>query len=141
MQIIRIDHVHIKADDHSGTVKALEGMLGADFLLQEMDFEDEGMKVGYNPFPCGFEVMGVNDASKELAALYQKWSKGVFALSLKVADIKAATADMQAMGYKAIIIHEFGEVHEVLFDTTEKLGNYIELVQSPDDLTAEAAGF
>jgi hypothetical protein len=141
MQITRIDHVHIKVDDHPGTVKALEGMLGSDFLLQEMDFEDEGMKVGYNPFPCGFEVMGVNDPSKELAALYKDWSNGVFALSLKVEDIVAAQADMEAMGYKALIVHEFGDVHETLFDTTAALGFYTELVQSPDEVTAEGAGF
>lgn len=141
MKILRIDHVHIKADDHTGTVKALGDILGGPFLLEEMDFEEEGMKVAFNPFPCGFEVMAVNDSSRELAALYEKWPNGVFALSLKVEDITSATADMESHGYKAVVVHEFGDIHEVLFDTTTTLGFYIELVQSPDEMTAEGAGF
>jgi hypothetical protein len=143
MDVIRIDHIHIKAepDSFSKTVTAIERIIGKPFLLPEMDFEDEGMKVGYNTFPNGFEIMSINDSSKELAALYEKWEGGVFALSLKIEDIRAAQADMEKLGYKAIVFHDFGPVHEILFDTLADLPFYIELVQSPDDLTAEDAGF
>jgi len=106
-------------------------------MLMEADFsEDYGMRVAYNPFPIGIELMEVTDNSKEMAKIYAAAPDGVFALSLKVPDIEAATLEMEVMGYKMLLRYDFGDIKEALFDSKKAIGMYLELIEyAGDDIT------
>lgn len=133
MQVTRIDHIHIKVNDQPKATALYEQVIGAK-LLVEADFSDDsGIRIGYNPFPLGLELMEVTDTSKEMAKIYEPAPEGVFALSLKVPDIDKATEELEAMGHKLMMRYDFGEIKEALFDTKKALGVYIELISHPGE--------
>ena len=136
----KIDHIHIKVGNMSAVSKAFNAFLDAE--LVELDFTDDyGMKVGFNPFPNGLEIMEVTDASKEMAKLYNEAPDGVFAISFKVSNMAKAIPQMEAFGNSLIMKYEFGEIKEALFDTKETMGVFVELIEySTDDITAADSG-
>jgi len=136
----KIDHIHIKVGDMAAVSKAFNAFLDAE--LVELDFtNDYGMRVGFNPFPNGLEIMEVTDASKEMAKLYEEAPDGVFAISFKVPDMAKAIPQMEAFGNSLIMKYEFGEIKEALFDTKEKMGVFVELIEySTDDIAAADSG-
>jgi len=140
LSVEKIDHVHIKVDNMESSSKAFAGMIGTD--LMELDFTDDyGMKVAFNPFPNGLEIMEVTDASKEMSKLYDEAPNGVFALSFKVEDIDKAVPMMEALGNKLIMRYEFGDIKEALFDTKESMGVHTELIEyDTEDITEADSG-
>lgn len=129
MQVERIDHIHVKVKDEPKATALYEAVLGTKMMM-EADFSDDyGMRVAYNPFPIGLELMEVTDGSKEMAAIYAAAPDGVFALSLKVPDIDAATVEMEAMGHKLLMRYDFGDIKEALFDSKKTVGIYFELIE------------
>jgi len=134
MKSEKLDHIHIKVDDMKSVTQAFAGVLGEKMQMEEIDFTaDSGLKVSFNQFPNGIEIMEVTDNTKEMAALYDQAPQGVFAISLKVENIDEATTDMESMGHKMLMRYGFGEVKEALFDTKKALGVYVELVEYPTD--------
>lgn len=134
MDVQRLDHVHIKSNDFRKTSDTLKSITGHEFLM-EMEFEEQGMMVGYDPFPYSLEVMTVTDKSKSLAKLYEEWPEGVFCLTFKVPDYEAAKTEMEEKGYPQIERYDTPPiVKEGLFNTLKDLPFYIELVESPDDM-------
>ncbi len=138
MKVERIDHVHIKVNDIKSTTSALEGVLGAKFLMEADFTADFGMQVAFNPFPNGFELMKVTDKSKDMAKIYAAAPQGVFAISLKVPNIDEATADMESMGLKLLMRYDFGEIKEALFDSKKACGVSIELIEYATEGIMEA---
>jgi catechol 2,3-dioxygenase-like lactoylglutathione lyase family enzyme len=129
MKVERIDHIHVKVKDQPKATGLYEQVLGTKMLM-EADFTDGyGMRVAYNPFPIGLELMEVTNTSNELGKIYAAEPDGVFALSLKVPDIEQATADMESMGHKLLMRYDFGEIKEALFDSKKTVGVYIELIE------------
>jgi catechol 2,3-dioxygenase-like lactoylglutathione lyase family enzyme len=129
MKVERIDHIHVKVADQPKTTARYEEVLGAKVLM-EADFTDDyGMRVAYNPFPIGIELMEVTDRSKQMAKIYAAAPEGVFALSLKVPNIDEATAEMEAMGHALLMRYDFGEIKEALFDSKKTVGLYVELIE------------
>jgi hypothetical protein len=136
MKVDRIDHIHIKVSDQPVETVLYEQVLGKKMLMEADFSEDYGMRVAYNPFPIGIELMEVTDNSKEMAKIYAAAPDGVFALSLKVPDIEAATLEMEVMGYKMLLRYDFGDIKEALFDSKKAIGMYLELIEyAGDDIT------
>ena len=133
MEVEKIDHLHIKTNNLKGTTSNYEGLLGRKFLF-EADFSDlYGMKIAFNSFPLGIELMEVTDNSKEMGRMYAEAPEGIFAISLKLPDIEKATIDMESMGYKLLLRYDFGPIKEALFDTKKALALYIELMEYPGE--------
>lgn len=129
MNVEKIDHIHIKVQHLENAVKTYEEVLGI-HMPDEIDCSSEyGMKVAFHPFPQGIELMEVTDVQKKMGAIYEKAPEGVFAISLKVADIDAAGEEMEKMGYHQLMRYEFGEIKEALFDTADEMKVYTELVE------------
>lgn len=129
MKVERIDHIHIKIDDLKSAVFTLEGVLGMKFPM-EMDFSaDYGLRVAFNPFPLGVELMEVTDTSKAMAKLYAEAPQGVFALSLKVPDMEEAITEMESLGHKMLLQYGFDQIKEALFDCRESTGLFLELIE------------
>lgn len=129
MKVERIDHIHIKVKDQPKATARYEEVLGTKMMM-EADFSDDyGMRVAYNPFPVGLELMEVTDGAKEMAKIYAAAPDGVFALSLKVPDIDEATAEMEALGHKLLMRYDFGDIKEALFDSKKAVGIYFELIE------------
>ena len=140
MSVSRIDHIHIKVNELEIITKEYEKVFGMQFP-PIIDFTDRsGFQVVFNPFPNGVELMKVVDNTKPMARMYDDAPIGVFALSLKVDNLEKAIAEMEQYGYKHLFIYGGGEIKEGLFDTLEKLGVYIELVEYPND-DISSAGF
>lgn len=138
MKVERIDHIHIKTNDLKNTTSTYEGIFGEKFPPQ-IDFTQiYGMKVAFNPFPNGIELMEVTDKQKEMGSIYDTAPEGVFALSLKVQNLDEATVEMEAMGYKQILRYEFGQIKEALFDTKKACGVLFELVEYLTENIADA---
>jgi len=87
MEVTRIDHIHIKVKDQPKATALYEQVIGAKLLIEADFSEESGIRIGYNPFPIGLELMEVTDTGKEMAKIYEPAPEGVFALSLKVPDI------------------------------------------------------
>jgi len=129
MEIERIDHIHMKGPDFESTMEALDEIIGRDMYMQ-MDFtEDEGVEVAYEPFPIGIELFRVTDPTQITGAVADSSSIGPFAISYKVPDIQEGIRDLEALGYRQIKYFDFGPIQEVLFDTKERLGFYVELIE------------
>ncbi len=143
MKSDQIDHIHVKVNDMKSVTSAFEDVLGKKMDIGELDFTaDNGLKVSFNGFPNGLEIMEVTDKTKEMAALYDPAPEGIFAISLKVDDIEKATADMESMGHKMLMRYDFGEIKEALFDTQKALKVYVELIEYPtgDIMAADSGG-
>lgn len=133
MNVSRIDHIHIKVDELETTTREYEKVFGMQFP-PIIDFTDRsGFQVVFNQFPNGVELMKVVDNTKPMARMYDDAPIGVFAFSLKVDNLEKAIAEMEQYGYKHLFTYGGGEIKEGLFDTLEKLGVYIELVEYPND--------
>lgn len=140
MEVEKIDHVHVKTNNLESAVSNYEGLIGRKFLF-EADFSDlYGMKVAFNSFPLGFELMEATDKGKEMGRMYAEAPDGVFAISLKVPDIEKATVEMESMGYKLILRYDFGPIKEALFDTKKALMIYIELMEYPGESVESMLG-
>ena len=48
MDILRIDHLHIKGFEYEGFKGAFEQLMGKEFYM-DMEFEDQGTEVAYEP--------------------------------------------------------------------------------------------
>ncbi|MBQ3385994.1 MAG: VOC family protein [Eggerthellaceae bacterium] len=138
MEVLRLDHVHIKVPELEAASDAYDDVTGEP-LFRGIDYTDTyGMAVSFAAFPIALEVMKVTDKTKQMAALYDAAPYGVFALSYKVENLDEACVQMEELGYKLLMRYEFGPVREALFDTKEKLSVYLEMVDYPGDSIAEA---
>ena len=134
MKVEKIDHIHFKVNDMKKAVPIYEGLMGKNFPIVDYDMtSDYGLRISFNPFPIGFELMEVSDKSKEMAKLYAAAPEGVFALSLKVPDIDKATAEMESMGLKLLMRYDFGQIKEALFDSKKAVGVFLELIEYPGE--------
>lgn len=137
MEALRLDHIHIKANDEDDfrTICDTLQLITGHAMGLEMTFDEMGMKVGYDPHPFGYEVMQVTDAQKQLAQYYEAWPRGVFCLTYRVPDYETAAAEMEGMGFPQLLRYDSPPfVKEGFFDTLSKLPFYIELIESPDNL-------
>jgi len=129
MKIERIDHIHMKGPNFENTAKALGEIIGRDVYMQ-MDFtEDEGAEVAYEPYPIGIELFRVTDPTKTTGSVADSSPVGPFAISYKVTDIQEGIRDLEALGYRQIKYFDFGPIQEALFDTKDRLGFYLELIE------------
>lgn len=139
MKVEKIDHIHVKIDNMKSALLTFEGILGTKFPM-EMDFSsNHGLRMAFNPFPLGIELLEVTDISKEMGTIYADAPQGVFALSLKVQDIEKAIAEMESMGHKMLLRYGFGQMKEALFDCKKTIGLFLELVEYPGEDIFSAA--
>ena len=136
MDILRIDHLHIKGFEYEGFKGAFEQLMGKEFYM-EMEFEDQGTEVAYEPYPIGVELFNPLDATLTSGRLAATSHPGVFAVSYKVPDIEAAVEEMRAMGYELIELFDFGDIKEAIFETYDIFGFYVELISYPGDSITE----
>ena len=138
MEVLRLDHVHIKVPELEAASYAYDDVTGEP-LFRGIDYTDTyGMAVSFAAFPIALEVMKVTDKTKQMAALYDAAPYGVFALSYKVENLDEACVQMEELGYKLLMRYEFGPVREALFDTKDALSVYLEMVDYPGDSIMEA---
>lgn len=64
--ILRIDHLHIKGFEYEGFKGAFEQLMGKEFYI-EMEFEDQGTEVAYEPYPIGCELFNPTDDDPEVS--------------------------------------------------------------------------
>lgn len=136
MDILRIDHLHIKGFEYEGFKGAFEQLMGKEFYM-DMEFEDQGTEVAYEPYPIGCELFNPTDATLTSGRLASTSRPGVFAVSYKVPDIEAGIAEMRAMGYECIEVFDFGDIKEAIFETYQTFGFYVELISYPGDSITE----
>ena len=137
MDILRIDHLHVKGFEYEGFKGAFEQLMGKEFYLDDMEFEDQGTVVSYEPYPIGCELFNPTDATLTSGRLAATSSPGVFAVSYKVPDIEAGIEEMKAMGYECIEVFDFGDIKEAIFETYATFGFCVELISYPGDSITE----
>ena len=136
MDILRIDHLHIKGFEYEGFKGAFEQLMGKEFYM-DMEFEDQGTEVAYEPYPIGCELFNPLDDTLTSGRLAATSRPGVFVVSYKVPDIEAGIADMKAMGYELIEVFDWGDIKEAIFETYQTFGFYVELISYPGDSITE----
>lgn len=137
MEILRIDHLHVKGFEYEGFKGAFEKLMGKEFYM-EMDFSDfQGTEVSYEPYPVGMELFNPTDTSFSSGRLADGARPGVFAVSYKVPDIEVGIAEMQELGYELIEVFDFGDIKEAIFKTLDTFGFYVELISYPGDSITE----
>lgn len=127
---MRFDHLHITPKNFEKFNENFQKFMGFEYLLN-MPMDEYGTEVAYEPSPIGVEAFKVTDPSKSLSAKVASENEGVFALSFKVDNLKEATAEMEAKGWKLLEVIDNDPIMEALFDTKEDLGLYIELAEYP----------
>ena len=138
MEVLRIDHVHIKSSDIETVADRLEDITDGAFI-RDIDYtEDYGEMAAFAPYPLGVELIAVSDSSKKLAQVYEKEPDGLFAISFKVEDMDTRVAEMEELGYPLIEKYGFGPIMEALFDTKAALGFYVELIEYAGDSIVDA---
>lgn len=133
MNILRLDHLHMKGPNFDKTALALEKLMESDFYMK-MDFtEEHGTEVAYQPYPIGIELFNSTDISKNSGRIAAESEIGVIAISYKVPNIAIAQTEMESLGYKLIEYFDFGDIQEAIYDTKEDFGVLIELIEYPGD--------
>ncbi|MCR4869806.1 MAG: hypothetical protein K5859_00740 [Atopobiaceae bacterium] len=137
MDILRIDHLHVKGFDYEKAREAYEQLMGREFVI-DLDFtDDQGTEVVYEPYPLGIELFNPTDPALTSGRLASSSKPGVFAVSYKVPDIEKGIEEMEAMGYGCIEVFDFGDIKEAIFETYETFGFYVELISYPGDSITE----
>lgn len=137
MEILRIDHLHVKGFDFEDTRAAYERLMGREFVI-ELDFtDDQGTEVVYEPYPLGVELFNPTDPTLTSGRLADGAKPGVFAVSYKVPDIEVAMEEMKAMGYELIEFYDFGDIKEAIFETMDTFGFYVEIISYPGNTITE----
>lgn len=138
MKVEKVDHIHIKITDLKKARLLFERM-EVKFPVERDFSADHGLRLAFNPFPLGVELMEVTDGRKAMGQLYAEAPEGVFALSFKVNDLERAIIEMDAMGHNVLFRHVSGKVKSALFDSRKDIGLFIEFVEYPgDDFIAAA---
>ena len=137
MDILRIDHLHVRGFEYEGFKGAFEKLMGKEFYM-DLDFsDDQGTEVSYEPYPVGMELFNPTDATLTSGRLAVTSHPGVFAVSYKVPDIEAGIAEMKDLGYECIEVFDFGDIKEAIFETYQVFGFYVELISYPGDSITE----
>ena len=136
---IRFDHLHLVPKDFEKFNENFQKFMGFDYLMN-MPMDEYGTEVAYEPAPIGVEAFKVTDPSKSFSAKVASENEGVFCLSFKVDNLKEATAEMEAKGWKCLEVIDNDPIFEALFDTKEDMGIYIELAEYPFESMRELAG-
>ena len=143
MEAERIDHIHFNTNNIERATHLFEGLMGKKFPVEADLSSLHGLRIAFNQFPLGFELLEVTDKGKEMGRIYADAPEGIFAICLKVPDIEKATTEMESMGYKMLLRYDQGPVKEALFDTKKAFTFFFELVEYPGeflmDLAAEAS--
>lgn len=138
MEVLRLDHIHIKSSNIDDDADRLEDITDGCFV-REIDYTDaHGEMAAFAPYPLGLELITVTDPSKSMAQVYAKEPDGLFAISFKVEDMDTCIDEMKGLGYPLIEKYGFGPIMEALFDTKAALGFYIELIEYEGDSIYDA---
>lgn len=137
LKIIRFDHLHTKPDDYDAFVNHLETLIGHPLNLNTL-MPENGVVVGYEPFPVGIEAFrSVDPENKTHAGRLAATEKGVFSICFKVENLTEATAFMEEHGWHKMEHYDNGPIQEALYDTKADFGFYMELIEYPFNTLGE----
>ncbi|MBQ3302170.1 MAG: hypothetical protein IJH04_08525 [Eggerthellaceae bacterium] len=139
MKIERVDHLHVSAPDFDKFVDEFKKIMGREFTAPDMDMQHYGTIVTYEPYPIGIELFKAYDAERSVSSRLAASSRGVFAVSYKVPDIQEARKELEELGYKEIEYYDFGPIKEALYDTDDKFGFNLELIEYAGEDIQEVA--
>ena len=129
MKVEQVDHIHIAVKDMDKSVKLFENLFDMkfcrEFVSDEMKLKSRIGAIGF----VGIELIQATSPDSEIAKFIERRGEGIQAISLKVPDIKKATAEMKAKGVRLIANVELPMIKEAEFHPKDTCGVQIEFIE------------
>ena len=127
MKVEKLDHVHIYTLDLEKARKFWEDLLGSKFDDQVNSIPELGTR--FIKHPMGIGLVEATSPDGVVARAIEKRGEGLSGISLKVADIEQAIAEMQAKGLRLTGRATVGAKKEAFFHPKDAFGVAIELTE------------
>ena len=139
MKVEKLDHVHIYVKDIERAVQLFEHWLGIKFG-PIYTWDEWGLKDCYAPPGLLLMQPTSPDDAMDAAKFIERRGEGLSGISVKVQDIEAGIAELEAKGLRLRGKVQVGNVVEAMFHSEESFGLEIELAHYPgDDIGAAAS--
>lgn len=118
MDALTVDRVMIATWDIGETRSQFEELLGIDFsgLMEPTTDTGHGAQRVQNIIsPTGVELVAPRGEDNEVARFLEENGPGLYALSIRVRDLDAATEELEANGVDTVGEYEHGEFREAFF--------------------------
>lgn len=118
MNVLGLDRVVLATHDLEGTADSFADLLGLSFsetLSPTTETGSGAQALRMVLSDAGVEVVTPADEDNEVARFLDERGPGLYALSLRVADLDAATAELAERGVEPVGEYETGEFHEAFF--------------------------
>jgi len=112
MKVERIDRILMAVSDLGGASKLFSDLLGLRFDEVRVD---EEQKVKYTRSAVGLELIQSTSPDGAVAKFIEKRGEGLYAVILKVSDIRSAIEEMQKKGLQLVANSRIGGLEEAYF--------------------------
>lgn len=126
MQVERIDRILIAVKNLGVASKFFSDLLGLKFDEVKVD---EEQKVKYTRSPVGLELIQSTSPDGPVARFIEKRGEGLYAVILKVSEIRSAIIEMQKKGLKLVANPRTGGLEEAYFHPKDSHGAMIVLCE------------
>jgi len=127
MNIEGIDHVHVYVRDLERARRFFSELLGTKFTPP---WPVENLKLRASINPWGIELIEPTAADSGVAREMERRGEGLYAISLRVANLDEAVAEMESRGFKPKVRIDIpGVIREADFDPKDSFGVTIELCE------------
>ncbi|MBI2918798.1 MAG: VOC family protein [Chloroflexi bacterium] len=126
MKVDKIDHIHVYVKDLKAATRQFSKIMGTKFS-DPVVVEKFNLRSVLEPL--GIELIESTTPDGPVARFVEKRGEGLAAISLKVPDIKAATAELKALGMRVVGELVTGGLKEVQFHPGDSHGVMIELCE------------
>jgi methylmalonyl-CoA/ethylmalonyl-CoA epimerase len=142
MNITGVDRVIIAVGDLDSTASQFRELLGLSFgaLLEPTTTTDTGRQDVANMIsPSGIELVTARDGESEVARFIDENGPGLYAVSLRVHDLKMAVEELSAKDVDPVGEYESNDMREVFYHPRNFGGAFVILAEYQAPHPAETA--
>lgn len=132
MQVIGVDRVMLATWDLDETVGQFEELLGLSFseALEPTTDTDSGAQAVANVIsPSGVEILTPREDGNEVTRFLEENGPGLYALSIRVADLDAAVDELGENGVEPVGKYEHADFAEAFFHPKHFGGAFVILAE------------
>lgn len=132
MQVIGVDRVMLATWDLEETVGQFEELLGVSFseALEPTTETDSGVQAVANVIsPTGLEIVTPREDGNEVSRFLEENGPGLYALSIRVADLDAAVEELAEKGVEPVGEYAHADFAEAFFHPRHFGGAFVILAE------------
>jgi methylmalonyl-CoA/ethylmalonyl-CoA epimerase len=132
MHVIGVDRVMIATWDLEAVVDRFADLLGlsfSDVVEPTTDTESGAQEVANTISPSGVEILTPRDDGNEVARFLEENGPGLYALSIRVADLEEATTELREKGVEPVGHYDHDHFAEAFYHPEHFGGAFVILAE------------